>query len=154
MPGVEIRALPCLLAAAALAALLTAGCSGTGPEPTAPAPGAPLAPPSPTALPATPDPAPPQGPSTGGCQVTATSSGSISSSGAGASTSTINGQTSFSCGGGPTLMIAAIDDAGVTFAAAGGSVTIAPGSTGQAAGYLIGVTRVTGGTAEFEVVPQ
>jgi hypothetical protein len=149
---VEIRTLPRLLAAAALAAMLSAGCSATVPGEPAPqqpsaqrAPGAPpLGPPTPQA---------PQ-PSAGGCQVTATSTGSISSSGAGGRTATINGQTSFACGGGPMLTIAAIEDAGVTFAAGGAAVTIAPGSTGQAGGYVIGVSRVAGGTAEFQVQPS
>ena len=85
--------------------------------------------------------------------MTATSTGSISSSGASSSAWTINGQTSFSCGDGPRVTIAAIDDAGVTFTSDGATVTIAPGATGRAGGYVIGVTRVADGTAEFHVLP-
>jgi hypothetical protein len=137
---VEIRALPRLLATTALAILLAAGCSAdvepAPPEPHRPAPA-------------------PSGPTSGGgCRVTAGSTGSISSSGASSSTSTINDRTSFSCGGGSTLTIEAIDDSGVTFGAGGAAVTIAPGSAGEAAGYDIEVTRVAGGTAEFQVVPR
>jgi hypothetical protein len=152
---VEIRSLPRLLTAAVLAALLTAGCSATVPgEPTPQQPTVQRPPGAPPLGPPTPQPPQPPQPSAGGCQVTATSTGSISSSGAGGRTATINGQTSFSCGGGPMLTIAEIEDAGVTFVADGAAVTIAPGSTGQAGGYVIGVSRVAGGTAEFQVQPS
>lgn len=85
--------------------------------------------------------------------MTATSNGSISSSGASSSAWTINGQTSLSCGGGPRVTIAAIDDTGVMFTVGGATVTIAPGATGRVGGYEIGVTRVAGGTAEFHMLP-
>lgn len=148
MPRVKIRTAPRLLVAALLAALV-AGCSATVPGQAAPQPSSAREAPSRPLAPATPG-APQQA---GACQVTATSTGSINSSGAGGRTATVNGQTSFSCGAGPMLTIAAIEDAGVTFAADGATVTIAPGSMGRAGGYAIAVARVAGGTAEFEVQP-
>jgi hypothetical protein len=149
MPGVKIRDLPRLLAAAVFAALLSAGCSAAVPGDAAPPPRAVTqAPPPGPATPGAPEPP-------GGCQVTATSTGSISSSGRGGRTSTINGRTSFSCGDGPMLAITAIDAAGVTFAGEdGATVTIAPGTVGVAGGYSIDVARVAGGAAEFQVLPE
>jgi hypothetical protein len=150
MPRVKIRDLSRLLVAAVFAALLITGCSADVPGEPAPSPGAPPTTP-PRTQPSAPTPAPLPA---GGCAVTATSTGSISSSGAGGRTSTINGRTSFSCGDGPLIAIAAIDDTDVMFDAGAATVTISPGTTGQVAGYLIAVTRVADGTAEFQVVPQ
>ncbi|OLT12503.1 hypothetical protein BJF78_24525 [Pseudonocardia sp. CNS-139] len=134
MPGVQIRAVSRLPAVAALAALLAAGCSAT---------------PVPVPMP-TPSPARPGGDS---CQVTATSGGSISSTGARTRTSTVNGRVSLSCSDAPVITIAGIADDGVTFSWPGGTVTIAPGTSGQADGYTIDVTSVGGGTAVFRIAP-
>ncbi|WP_170231205.1 hypothetical protein [Pseudonocardia kunmingensis] len=137
-------ALPRLLAGVAAAALLTSACSTTVPgEPT---PGAA----SPSAQAA---PAPDSGPSASGCEVRASSSGSISSSGAGGRTVTTNGRTSFSCGSGPLIAIEAIDGSGVTFSADGATATVAPGSAAAVGPYRITVGSVDGGAAEFEVEP-
>ncbi|MHA6625818.1 hypothetical protein ACU61A_10340 [Pseudonocardia sichuanensis] len=137
-------ALPRLLAGVAAAALLTSACSTTVPgEPT---PGA--ASPSGQAAPA-----PDSGPSASGCEVRASSSGSISSSGAGGRTVTTNGRTSFSCGSGPLIAIEAIDGSGVTFSADGATATVAPGSAAAVGPYRITVGSVDGGAAEFEVEP-
>jgi ABC-type amino acid transport substrate-binding protein len=153
MRGVEIRALPRLLAAAAFAALLTAGCSGSVPGEPTPQPPPPVTAPAPSG-PARPT-AEPSPAAAASCQVTATSTGSISASGSGGSTSTINGRTSFSCGNGPRLGIETVADAGVTFAAPDGTTTtVAPGTAGRVGGYTIDVARVAGGTAEFQVLME
>jgi hypothetical protein len=157
MRGVEIRALPRLLAAAAFAAfaaMLTAGCSGGVADEPTPQPPPPVTKPAPA----------PSARNTAElspavvvarCQVTATSTGSISASGSGGGTSTINGRTSFSCGSGPMLGIETVADAGVTFAAPDGTTTtVAPGTTVRVGGYTIDVARVAGGTAEFQVLQE
>jgi hypothetical protein len=150
MPRVKIRDLARLLVVAAFTAVLITGCSADVPGEPAPSPEAP-----PATQPRTQPPAPTSAPRpAGGCTVTATSTGSISSSGASSRASTINGRTSYSCGDGPLVAIAAIDGSGVTFNAGGATVTIPPGTTGQVAGYLIAVTRVADGTAEFQVALQ
>jgi hypothetical protein len=145
MPAVKIfPALPRLLAGVAAAALLTSACATTVPG--EPAAGA--APPSASGVPA-----PDTGPSASGCQVRASSSGSISSSGAGGRTVTTNGRTSFSCGSGPLIAIESIDGSGVTFSADGARATVAPGSVAAVGPYRISVDSVDGGTAEFRVEP-
>lgn len=146
MPTVKILpALPRLLAGAAAAALLTSACATTVPgEPT---PGA--GPQTSRAVPA-----PDSEPSAQGCEVRASSTGSISSSGAGGRTVTTNGRTSFSCGSGPLIAIESIDGSGVTFSADGATATVAPGSAAAVGPYEISVGSVDGGAAEFQVEPS
>jgi hypothetical protein len=146
MPAVKIfPALPRLLAGVAAAALLTSACSTTVPgEATSGA-----APSSAQAAPGTPR----SGPSPSGCAVRASSSGSISSSGAGGRTVTTNGRTSFSCGSGPLIAIESIDGSGVTFSADGATATVPPGSAAAVGPYRITVGSVDGGAAEFQVEP-
>jgi hypothetical protein len=85
--------------------------------------------------------------------VNASSSGSISSSGAGGRTVTTNGRTSFSCGSGPLIAIESIDASGVTFAADGAAVRVAPGAAGTVGPYRISVARSDPGGAVFQVEP-
>jgi hypothetical protein len=157
MPRVKILpALPrplagVMLAGVAAAALLTSACSTSVPgEATAQSesersdlPSAQAAPPTSRS----------SGTSGRSCQVTVSSTGSISSSGAGGRTVTVNGRTSFSCGRGPLIAIEEIDDSGVTFSADGAVVAVAPGSTGTVGAYRISVTGVEAGSAEFQVEP-
>jgi hypothetical protein len=148
MPIVRFRhvRLPLGLACA-FAALVTAACAAsvTG----APSPAAPSATQAAPSASATRPGRPPEG----GCRVTVSSTGSISSSGAGGRTMTINGETSFSCGSGPLIGISAIDDSGVTFSVDGVPATVAPGAEGAVGAYRIRVTRSAGGSAEFDVTP-
>jgi hypothetical protein len=148
MPIVRFRHLRLPLGlAGAFAALVTAACAASVPgAPSPAAPSATQAAPSASAV-------RPGRPPQGGCRVTVSSTGSISSSGAGGRTMTINGETSFSCGSGPLIGINAIDDSGVTFSADGAPVTVAAGSEGVVSSYRIGVTRTAGGSAEFDVTP-
>jgi hypothetical protein len=148
MPIVRFRHLRLPLGfASALAALVTAACATS-------VPGAP-SPAEPTAAQAAPSASAtrPADPPEGGCRVTASSTGSISSSGAGGRTMTINGETSFSCGSGPLIGIGAIDDSGVTFSVDGAPVSVAPGAEGAVGAYRIRVSRADGGSAEFDVTP-
>ena len=146
MPTVKILpALPRLLAGVAVAALLTSACATSVPGEPTPQPDRPSTQAAPSA------PRPPG--AAGSCRVTASSSGSISSSGAGGRTVTVNGRTSFSCGSGPLIAIEAIDSSGVTFSAEGAAVAVAPGSAATVGAYRISVTRAEAGTAEFEVEP-
>jgi hypothetical protein len=160
---VKIRALPRILVTVAAAALLSVGCTAASGSETTPrpqsamdGPSAPAAPPAPRAAPAPVQPSEAEG----SCQVSASSSGSsssgsITSSNISSEMSTINGKRSFSCGDGPMLTIAAIEDAGVTLASEDGErVTIASGASGSVGGYTINVTSAAGGSTEFEVVPE
>lgn len=146
MPRVKIFfVLPRLLVGAALTALLASGCATSVPGEATPEPAPPSAP------------APPTGSrspgSSGSCQVSASSSGSISSSGAGGRTVTTNGRTSFSCGSGPLIAIEAMDPTGVTFAADGAVVPVAPGAAATVGAYRITVTRADADSAQFQVEP-
>lgn len=129
-------------------ALLVAGCStdiAGEPAPRASRPSAQVAPTAPGPR--------PQRPPSGGCRVTATSDGSISSSGSGGRTETTNGRTAFSCGSGPLIVIESIEDDRVTFSSDGASVSLAPGGEGVVGAYRITVTDIDGGAARFQVTP-
>ena len=145
LPGKILPASSRLLACVAVAALLTSACATSVPGAPAPQPD------RPSAQAAPPGPRPPGSPAS--CRVTASSTGSISSSGAGGRTVTVNGRTSFSCGSGALVAIDAIDASGVTFSADGAAVSVAAGSAATVGAYRISVTRVEAGTAEFEVEP-
>lgn len=140
-----LSVLPRLLVGASLAALLTSGCATSVPGEATPEPASPSAhaPPTGSRSPG----------SSGGCQVTASSSGSISSSGAGGRTVTTNGRTSFSCGSGPLIAIEAMDASGVTFSSDGAVVPVAPGAAATVGAYRITVTRADGDSAQFQVEP-
>ncbi len=148
MPAVKILpALPRLLVGVAAAGLLASACATSVPGEATPRSG-----------PSTSEAAPPSssrspGSSASSCQVRVSSSGSISSSGAGGRTVTTNGRTSFSCGSGPLIAIESIDGSGVTFSADGASATVTSGSTVTVGAYLISVTRADADTAEFQVEP-
>jgi hypothetical protein len=147
MPAVKIfSALPRLLVGVALTALLTSACSTSvpgGATPQSEAPSTQAAPPTGSRSSGSP----------GSCQVTASSSGSISSSGAGGRTVTTNGRTSFSCGSGPLIAIEAIDASGVTFSADGAVVPVAPGAAATVGAYRITVASADGDSARFQVEP-
>jgi hypothetical protein len=133
--------------AGAFAALVTAACATSVPGAPSPAePSTGQAAPSASAT-------RPARPPEGGCRVIAGSTGSISSSGAGGRTMTINGETSFSCGSGPLIGLSAIDESGVTFSVDGAPVTVAPGAEGVVGAYRIRVSRADSGSAEFDVAP-
>jgi hypothetical protein len=86
--------------------------------------------------------------------MTISSSGSVSSSGAGGRVVTVNGDTSFSCGrGGPLIAISSIEASGVTFAVDNAPVTVAAGTEATVGPYRIQVIRVDGESAQFDVTP-
>ena len=142
------RARLLLAVAAAASALLAAGCSADVAGEPAPQSGAAVTPAPTTAT-------RPQRPPSGGCTVTATAGGSISSSGAGGRTQTTNGRISFSCGSGRALIvIESIEASGVTFSSDGATVAVATGAEGTVGPYRITVTGVDGDTARFQVAPS
>jgi hypothetical protein len=151
MPAVKLpRSLFRLLAGVALAALLTSACStSVSGEPTAESDQL-----STRAAPHGSEGSRSSGSSGQGCRVRVSSTGSISSSGAGGRTVTINGRSAFSCGRGPLVGIEGFDDSGVTFSVENGpNATVTAGSTVTVSEYQISVTSVGSNGAEFEVEP-